>query len=166
MGRLDDAREIVTRLRVITSVVIPDLSYLQNADADRRANPSQATGARKRGDKQLHRFRVLEVRIHSPPGESQRTFSSWTALRDAPGGLLRPDLRPARLREEGGRESGERIASPPLEQPATRGVCKDRPRSGGALSGGLAGCQTQARQVELTVPRGCEKAVRSARPEG
>jgi hypothetical protein len=70
MGRLDDAREIVTRLRVITSVVIPDLSYLQNADADRRANPSQATGARKRGDKQLHRFRVLEVRIHSPPAES------------------------------------------------------------------------------------------------
>jgi hypothetical protein len=69
MGRLDHAREIVTRLRVITSVVIPDLSYLQNADADRRANPSQATGARKRGDRQLHRFRVLEVRIHSPPAE-------------------------------------------------------------------------------------------------
>ena len=74
MGRLDDAREIVTRLRVITSVVIPDLSYLQNADADRRANPSQATGARKRGDKQLHRFRVLEVRIHSPPAESLANF--------------------------------------------------------------------------------------------
>ena len=74
MGRLDDAREIVTRLRVITSVVIPDLSYLQNADADRRANPSQATGARKRGDNQLHRFRVLEVRIHSPPGKSRANF--------------------------------------------------------------------------------------------
>ena len=51
VGIADDAREIVTWLRVITSVVIPDLSYLQNADADRGANPSQATGARKKGDK-------------------------------------------------------------------------------------------------------------------
>ena len=32
MGRLDDAREIVTRLRAITSLVIPDLSYLRNAE--------------------------------------------------------------------------------------------------------------------------------------
>jgi hypothetical protein len=32
MGRLDDAREIVTRLRAITSVVTPDLSYLRNAE--------------------------------------------------------------------------------------------------------------------------------------
>ena len=32
MGRLDDAREIVERLRVITSVVIPDASYLRNAE--------------------------------------------------------------------------------------------------------------------------------------
>ena len=32
MGRLDDAREIVTRLRAITSVVIPDLSHLRNAE--------------------------------------------------------------------------------------------------------------------------------------
>jgi TolB-like protein len=30
MGRLDDAREIVKRLRAITSVVIPDASYLRN----------------------------------------------------------------------------------------------------------------------------------------
>jgi len=30
MGRLDDAREVVTRLRTITSVVIPDLMYLRN----------------------------------------------------------------------------------------------------------------------------------------
>jgi TolB-like protein len=34
MGRLDDAREIITRLRAITPVVIPDLSYLRNP-ADR-----------------------------------------------------------------------------------------------------------------------------------
>ena len=32
MGRLDDAREIVTRLRAITSVVIPDTSNLRNAE--------------------------------------------------------------------------------------------------------------------------------------
>jgi adenylate cyclase len=30
MGRLDDARDIVTRLRSITDAVIPDLSYLRN----------------------------------------------------------------------------------------------------------------------------------------
>jgi hypothetical protein len=32
MGRLDDAREIVGRLRTITSVVVPDVSYLRNAE--------------------------------------------------------------------------------------------------------------------------------------
>ena len=32
MGRLDDAREIVARLRAITSLVIPDVSYLRNAE--------------------------------------------------------------------------------------------------------------------------------------
>jgi len=32
MGRLDNAREIVTRLRAITSVVIPDLNYIRNAE--------------------------------------------------------------------------------------------------------------------------------------
>jgi adenylate cyclase len=32
MGRLDDAREIVTRLRAITPVVMPDASYLRNAE--------------------------------------------------------------------------------------------------------------------------------------
>jgi adenylate cyclase len=32
MGRLDDAREIVERLRAITSVVIPDASFLRNAE--------------------------------------------------------------------------------------------------------------------------------------
>ena len=40
------------------------------------ADPSQAIGARKSGDNQLHRFRVLEVRIQSPPAESLRTFGS------------------------------------------------------------------------------------------
>ncbi len=32
MGRLDDAREIVTRLRAITPVVIHDPSYLRNTE--------------------------------------------------------------------------------------------------------------------------------------
>jgi adenylate cyclase len=32
MGRLDDAREVVTRLRAITPVVIPDASVLRNAE--------------------------------------------------------------------------------------------------------------------------------------
>lgn len=32
MGRLDDAREIVTRLRAIKSLVIPDASFFRNAD--------------------------------------------------------------------------------------------------------------------------------------
>jgi pentatricopeptide repeat protein len=32
MGRLDDAREIVARLRAITSLVIRDASYLRNAE--------------------------------------------------------------------------------------------------------------------------------------
>jgi hypothetical protein len=32
MGRLDDAREIVTRLQGISSFVIPDASFLRNAE--------------------------------------------------------------------------------------------------------------------------------------
>jgi adenylate cyclase len=32
MGRLDDAREIVSQLRAITAVLIPDISYLRNAE--------------------------------------------------------------------------------------------------------------------------------------
>jgi adenylate cyclase len=32
MGRLDDAREIVSRLRAITRNVIPDASYLRNPE--------------------------------------------------------------------------------------------------------------------------------------
>ena len=32
MGRLDDAREIVTRLRAITSVVMTDAAWLRNAE--------------------------------------------------------------------------------------------------------------------------------------
>jgi TolB-like protein/class 3 adenylate cyclase len=32
MGRLDDAREIVARLRAITAIVIPDTSYLRNPE--------------------------------------------------------------------------------------------------------------------------------------
>ena len=32
MGRFDEAREMVKRLRAITSVVVPDASYLRNAE--------------------------------------------------------------------------------------------------------------------------------------
>jgi hypothetical protein len=32
MGRLEDAREIVARLRTITSAVIPDVSFLRNPE--------------------------------------------------------------------------------------------------------------------------------------
>ena len=32
MGRLDDARQIVARLRAITPAVIPNLSYLRNPE--------------------------------------------------------------------------------------------------------------------------------------
>jgi hypothetical protein len=32
MGRLDDAREVVERLRALTPVVIPDASRLRNAE--------------------------------------------------------------------------------------------------------------------------------------
>jgi adenylate cyclase len=32
MGRLEDAREIIRRLRAITPVVLPDASYLRNPD--------------------------------------------------------------------------------------------------------------------------------------
>ena len=32
MGRLDDAREIVERLRAVTPVVIPDVSFLRNPE--------------------------------------------------------------------------------------------------------------------------------------
>ena len=32
MGQLDDAREVVARLRSVTSVVMPDVSYLRKAE--------------------------------------------------------------------------------------------------------------------------------------
>jgi len=32
MGRRDEARQVVTRLNAITSVVAPDISYVRNAE--------------------------------------------------------------------------------------------------------------------------------------
>jgi hypothetical protein len=32
MGRLDDARDVVRRLRAVTPVVIPDASFLRNPE--------------------------------------------------------------------------------------------------------------------------------------
>ena len=43
------------------------LPLMKKRAEPQHADPPQATGARKRGDDQLHRFRVLESRIHSPP---------------------------------------------------------------------------------------------------
>src|SRR5689334_22416178 len=40
----------------------------------RPRRPVQATGREKRGDDQIYRARVLEVRIHSPPAESRMNF--------------------------------------------------------------------------------------------
>ena len=55
------------------------------------ADPSQATGRVKRRDNQLHRARVLEVRIQSPPAESPRTIGSCrTSFRLGSGSLAPP----------------------------------------------------------------------------
>ena len=50
------------------------------------ADQSQATGRVKRHDNQLHRARVLEVRIQSPPAGSLRTIGSSAAEPVMPGG--------------------------------------------------------------------------------
>jgi Winged helix DNA-binding domain len=47
----------------------------------RRSASGSAPGLHKRGDNQVYRARVLEVRIHLPPGESPQTFSSVSAAR-------------------------------------------------------------------------------------
>ena len=49
MGRLDDAREIVARLRAITPVVIPDASFLAEPRAPRAVPVGPAPGG-GRGD--------------------------------------------------------------------------------------------------------------------
>src|SRR6516225_8430766 len=58
---------------------VPPRRLVSALDADRggrvappAADPSQATGRVKRHDNQLHRARVLEVRIQSPPAQSQQ----------------------------------------------------------------------------------------------
>ena len=48
MGRLDDAREVITRLRTVTSLLIPDLSYLRNPEYRER----QVWGISRRPDRQ------------------------------------------------------------------------------------------------------------------
>ena len=56
----------------ITAIVIRSRSADRGGRvAPPAADPSQATGRVKRRDNQLHRARVLEVRIQSPPAESQ-----------------------------------------------------------------------------------------------
>jgi adenylate cyclase len=46
MGRLDEAREIVTRLRTITPIVIPDVRYLREPRAPRAFPVGRAPGGR------------------------------------------------------------------------------------------------------------------------
>ena len=48
MGRLDEAREIVARLRAITPVVYPTLSYLRNTEAPRAFPVGPALGGGRR----------------------------------------------------------------------------------------------------------------------
>src|SRR6516164_2704247 len=52
------------------------LSLRARGSEPQHADPSQAIGARKSGDNQLHRFRVLNVRIRSAPAASLRTIGS------------------------------------------------------------------------------------------
>ena len=52
----------------------PRRSGTRRSDAGRRA-----VRRPKRDDNKIDRARVLEVRIQYPPGESQRTLSSWTS---------------------------------------------------------------------------------------
>ena len=56
------------------------MSLRARGSEPQHADPSQAIGARKSGDNQLHRFRVLEVRIQSPPAASLRTIGSATVF--------------------------------------------------------------------------------------
>ena len=56
------------------------------------ADPSQATGRVKGRINQLHRARVLEVRIQSPPAESPRTIGSSSCAATTRPDITRPDL--------------------------------------------------------------------------
>jgi hypothetical protein len=60
-------------MHVAMLIMIPS-DWHQNSAAPEIAD--DATGARKRGDNQLHRFRVLEVRIHSSSVKSPMRISS------------------------------------------------------------------------------------------
>ena len=56
------------------------MSLKARGSEPQHADLSQAIGARKSGDNQLHRFRVLEVRIPSPPAASLRTQRGGVAV--------------------------------------------------------------------------------------
>jgi hypothetical protein len=51
----------------------------------RPRRPVRATGREKRGDDQIHRARVLEVRIHSPPADSPSLSGFRLRFRKSPG---------------------------------------------------------------------------------
>jgi len=84
------------------------------------ADPSQATGRVKGRINQLHRARVLEVRIQSPPAASQQTFGS--SQDDARCSTIgRKGLRPARRWNSWMPTFGPSGAKPKPLSPGTEG---------------------------------------------
>jgi hypothetical protein len=70
--RITLGRSAIGERRIVSSAS----PYRSGRVAPPAADPSQATGRVKGRDNQLHRARVLEVRIHLPPAASQQTFGS------------------------------------------------------------------------------------------
>jgi hypothetical protein len=70
MGRLDEARAIVERLRAITSVVGPDLNYLLHPEHRRAFVVAPAAGGRGDGMRQTRRRAAIlmrnEARLRGP----------------------------------------------------------------------------------------------------
>ena len=59
LGRLDEAREIVARLRAITPVVMPDVSYLSQPGAPRAVPVGPAPGGRRGDMSQTRRLAAI-----------------------------------------------------------------------------------------------------------
>jgi Flp pilus assembly protein TadD len=66
MGRLDNAREIVRRLRATTTVVIPDASFLRNAEHRELLLSGLRLAARRRDMSQTRRFAAIRVSLEQP----------------------------------------------------------------------------------------------------
>jgi hypothetical protein len=78
--------------------------------------------AREKGRQAIHRARVLEVRIHSPPAQSLRTFGS--SVSDLPPGRRKRPIEHSRPGEQGARAGSCSARSARLiPKRATNGVC-------------------------------------------